>query len=107
MQFQKCKKSIICIYKNDKKSIFAPEKSFRGCSPALCVPSFKKISGAKIDFLPFLKLHFFLILEHYVPLGGCPFRQKADISSSVLEVEVSSGKSSLVFDPAPVNSASI
>ena len=103
MQFQKWHKINFCTRKSLKVpkilGIFQSENCIFG--------SFKLFSGAEIDFLPFLKLHFFPILEHYVPLGGCPFRQKADISSSVLEVEVSSGKSSLVFDPAPVNSASI
>ena len=29
VQFEKCKKNIICIFKNGKKSIFAPEKSLK------------------------------------------------------------------------------
>ena len=45
----KVQKSIIYIFKNGKKSIFALEKSLK-------LPIFGLFSGAKIDFLPFLKM---------------------------------------------------
>ena len=47
----KVQKHLICIFKNGKKSIFAPEKK----SENGIFGSFKLFSGAKIDFLPFLK----------------------------------------------------
>ena len=67
----KVQKSIICIFKNGKKSIFAPEKSLK--LPKIlffqsknCIfGNFKLFSGAKIDFLPFLKMQimFFYTFE--------------------------------------------
>ena len=54
-------KNIICIFKNGKKSIFAPEKNCKlskSCffqSENCIFGSFKLFSCEKIDFLPFLK----------------------------------------------------
>ena len=69
----KSKKRIFCSFKNGKKSIFAPEKKFKTAKNAIS----GLFSGAKIDFLPFLKMQimllstfeialFFAILEHCV-----------------------------------------
>ena len=58
----KVPKNIICNFKNGKESIFAPEKSlnYQKCNfltkKNRIFGSFKLFSGAKIDFLPFLKL---------------------------------------------------
>ena len=62
------------MYKNDKKSIFAQQKKFKTTKNAI----FGLFSGAKIDFLPFLKVQImcfctfeialFPILEHRVRL---------------------------------------
>ena len=62
--------SSICIFKNGKKSIFAPEKSLK--LPKMQFSDFFLVQ--KIDFLPFLKMQiklfctfeiaFFPILEH-------------------------------------------
>ena len=76
----KVQKSIICIFKNGKKSIFAQEKSLKLPKNTI----FGLFSGAKIDFWPFLKmqimffsllkLHFFPILEHCVVGRGRAYR---------------------------------
>ena len=81
-------KSIICIFINGKKSIFAPEKSlklpkilFFFQSKNCIFDSFKLFSWAKIDFfaifenannafLHFWNCTFFLILEHCVQWHG-------------------------------------
>ena len=66
----KVQKHIICIFKNGKKSIFAPVKSLK--LPKMqfldwknrIFGSFKLFSGAKNVFLHFWNCTFFLILEH-------------------------------------------
>ena len=73
MQFQKCKKHYFHFQKRQKIN-FPQEKKFKTTKNAI----FGHFSEAKIHFLPFLKmqimcflllkLHFFLILEHYAVL---------------------------------------
>jgi len=56
VQIQKSKKNIICYFKNGKKNQFLHKKKFKNTKNAI----FGLFSGAKLDFLPFLKFFFAL-----------------------------------------------
>ena len=60
----KVQKHIICIFINGKKSIFAPEKSL--ILPKMQFSDF--FSGAKMHFLPFLKMQVMLFCTFEIAL---------------------------------------
>ena len=72
----KVQKNIICIFKNGKKSIFAPEKILKlpkksgfFQSENCIFDSFKLFSGAKMDFfMPVLKMQIMLFCTFEIAL---------------------------------------
>ena len=71
----KVQKSIICIFKNGKKINFCTRKKFKTTkNPGFfqsmnCIfGNFKLFSGAKIDFLPFLKMQIMLFCTYEIAL---------------------------------------
>ena len=74
VQFQKCKKALFAFSKMAKNQFLQPEKSLK-LPKILFFPSkncifgnFKLFSGAKIDFMPFLRMQLMLFCTFEIAL---------------------------------------